>query len=362
MLGSFFSVLPLLVSLFWFIMFARKYRESDAAKRLLAVFFGVCTVLELCHALLYNVFEENVLPVPLESLWIACSLSVYPIYYIYICRLTAQPVPPHKASLLLAPGLLVAVCSLWMPVGTTNQMRIALNIVQVACVIVLGSRRLRAFDHRLAELYAETEDKHTRPTRNLLMLVLLIALNTIVLNLLGRAYVITSHWLILLTLDPIAVMLCALGYIGYRRSFRVEQFLADNPQETLPDASGETRELGAKIEHLMVTEAYYLRQNITLTEVAREVGSCRTYVSNYINQELHSSFSDYVNRLRIEHAKMVILQHDRHGGDSKFSAIAQDVGFTGEQSFYRNFRKFTGMTPMAWLEQQRSKASGATTL
>ena len=224
-------------------------------------------------------------------------------------------------------------------------------------MVVFGSRRLRTFDHRLAESYAETEDKDMRPTRNLLIVILLIAINSIVLNILGRESVITSHWLILFALDPIAVQLFLLGYIGYRRSFRVEQFLTDNPEEMLPDAPAENKELGAKIEMLMVTKAYYLRQNVTLTEVARRVGSCRTYVSNYINQELQCSFSDYVNRLRIEHAKMVILQHDRHGGDSKFSAIAQDVGFTNEQSFYRNFRKFAGMTPMAWLEQQRSKAS-----
>jgi len=357
MLGSFFSVLPLQVSLFWFMAFIRKYRESDAAKRVLTIFFGVCTVLELCHALLYNVFEDRVLPVPLESLWFACTLSVYPIYYLYICRLTAQPVSPRKTTLVLAPGLLVAFCSLLWPGVTIDSVRIALNIVQVACVVVFGSRRLRAFDHRLAESYAETEDKDMRPTRNLLIVILLIAINSIVLNILGRESVITSHWLILFALDPIAILLFVLGYIGYRRSFRVEQFLADNPEEVLPDTPAENKELGAKIEHLMVTEAYYLRQNVTLTDVAREVGSCRTYVSNYINKELHSTFSDYVNHLRIEHAKMMMMQHDRHHSQSKFSVIAQNVGFSGEQSFYRNFRRFTGMTPLAWLEQQREKAT-----
>ena len=357
MLGSFFSVLPLLVCLFWFVAFARKYRESDAAKRMLTIFFGVCTVLELCHVMLYNVFEDRVLPVPLESLWVACSLSVYPIYYIYICRLTAHPVSARKTALILAPGFLVAIGFLLWPGFTTNLVRLVVNIVQVACVVFFGFRHLRTFDHKLAELYAETEDKDMRPIRNLLIAFILTSLNTIVLNILGRESVITSEWLILLALDPIAVLLFVLGYIGYRRSFRVEQFLADNPEEPLPDAPAENSELGAKIEHLMVTEAYYLRQNVTLTEVAREVGSCRTYVSNYINQEMHCSFSDYVNRLRIEHAKMVILQHDRHGGDSKFSAIALNVGFTSEQSFYRNFRKFTDMTPHAWLEEQRRKAS-----
>ncbi|MBR6141709.1 MAG: helix-turn-helix transcriptional regulator [Bacteroidaceae bacterium] len=350
------AVLPLLVCLYWFVRFAAEHRRADAAKKVLTVFFAVCSVLYLCHALLFHLYAETGLPTPLESLWAACSLSVYPIYFLYICRLTAQPASPRLTVQVLAPGLLVALAILCWNNETTDSVRQVLNALQVLSVVIFGYRRLRAFDRKLSELYAETEDKSVLPIRILLVAVLLTAIVSFVLNILGRKYVITNHGMIPFALVPMAVLLFVLGYIGSKRSFRVEQFLTDNPEETPPDAPAENKELGAKIEHLMVTEAYYLRQNVTLTDVAREVGSCRTYVSNYINQELRCSFSDYVNRLRIEHAKMMMMQHDRHGGESKFSSIAQNVGFSGEQSFYRNFRKFTGMTPLAWLEQQRGKA------
>lgn len=352
----FLTVLPLLVCLYWFVRFAAEHRRADAAKKVLTVFFAVCSVLYLCHALLFHLYAETGLPTPLESLWAACSLSVYPIYSLYIYRLTAHPFSLRRIVFFLAPGLLVALAILCWNNETTDVLRQMLTALQVLCVVVFGYRRLHSFDRKLSELYAETEDKSVLPIRILLVAVMLISLNSFVLNILGRNFVISNHGMMYFTIGPMAVLLFVLGYIGHRRSFRVEQFLADNPEEVLPDAPAENKELGVKIEHLMVTEAYYLRQNVTLTDVAREVGSCRTYVSNYINQELHCSFSDYVNRLRIEHAKMMMMQHDRHGGESKFSSIAQNVGFSGEQSFYRNFRKFTGMTPLAWLEQQRGKA------
>ena len=351
----FITVLPLTVCLYWFVWFAIEHHRADAAKKMLTVFFGVCSMLYFCHILLYHRYAETGLPTPLESLWAACSLSVYPIYFLYICRLTAQPASLRRTIQVLTPGLLVALAILFWNNETTDVLRQTLNGLQMVSLVFFGYRHLRAFDRKITELYAETEEKSVLPVRILLVAVMLTSLNSFVLNILGRNYIISNQGMILFAVGPMAALLFVLGYIGHRRTFRVEQFLADNPYEPLPDTPMEDEELGAKIEHLMVTKAYYLRQNITLTDVAREIGSCRTYVSNYINQELHTSFSDYVNRLRVEHAKMVMMQHERHGSVTKFAVIAQSVGFTSEQSFYRNFRKFSGMTPMAWLEKQRRK-------
>lgn len=355
MLGSSFAVLPLAVCVYWFVRFALEHRRADAAKRMLTYFFGICSVLYSCHCLLYFRYAETGLPAPLEALWAACSLTVYPLYYLYICQLTAQPASTRQKAFVLVPGLLVALAILVWNNRTTDTVRQVMTALQVIDVVAYGYRRLHAFDRRLTDLYAETEDKSVRSLRILLVAVMLTSLNSFVLNILGREFIIASQWLIVFGLGPIAMLLFALGLIGHSRSFRTEQFLADNPPEAVPEAPADNKELGAKIEHLMVTQAYYLRQDITLTAVAREVGSCRTYVSNYINQEMRCSFSDYVNRLRIEHAKMVMLQHARHGGISKFSTIATDAGFSGEQSFYRNFRRFTGTTPAAWLEAQTRK-------
>ena len=352
-LSSVFVILPLLACLFWFLRFAVHHRRSDAAKRTLTVFFGICTVLYLCHAIFFFLYSETGLPTPIEGLWATCSLSVYPLYFLYICRLTAQTVSPRKLTIIFAPGLLVAIAVFVWNNEATDTIRQAVTALQVLSVVVFGSLRLRTFDRNITELYAETEDKNVHPVRILLLAVMLISLISFVLNILGREYFIATQWTIVIALGLMTALLFMLGEIGYKRSFRVDQFLADNPEETVSDVSAEPGELGAKIERLMITEAYYLHKNVTLTDVAREVGSCRTYVSNYINQQMHCSFSDYVNRLRVEHAKMVIMQHERHGGESKFSVIALSVGFTNEQSFYRNFRKHAGMTPNAWLEQQR---------
>ena len=38
--------------------------------------------------------------------------------------------------------------------------------------------------------------------------------------------------------------------------------------------------------------------------------------------------------------------------DKKLSQIAEESGFSGERSFFRNFKKVTGVTPRQWIESE----------
>ena len=71
------------------------------------------------------------------------------------------------------------------------------------------------------------------------------------------------------------------------------------------------------------------------------------------------SFSDYINNLRVEHAKTLLSQNTEN---TKILTIATRSGFSSEQSFYRNFNKFTGMKPLEWVKsvQEKAKNTGDT--
>ncbi|MDO5447094.1 MAG: hypothetical protein Q4F34_04870 [Prevotellaceae bacterium] len=45
----------------------------------------------------------------------------------------------------------------------------------------------------------------------------------------------------------------------------------------------------------------------------------------------------------------------REGSDPKILPIADKSGFSSEQSFYRNFKKYTGMNPAHWMTKNRPK-------
>ena len=96
----------------------------------------------------------------------------------------------------------------------------------------------------------------------------------------------------------------------------------------------------------------FLIKNLKINDVVKEIDSNRTYVSNYINSTYHCSFSDYINQLRIEHAKTLLLSSETA---TKLSSIAEASGYSSESSFYRNFQKVVGMTPNEFRNKRKER-------
>ena len=346
MLRILFSFIPFYVCLFWFITFITHYRKSDTAKRILTWFLFTCVVLYFCHALFFTVGLSH----PMECLWTLCSLSVYPLYYAYICNLVSRPNAPFRLFLILLPGIIVAAAKFFLALDEVDDARQMLCAIQIFGVIYFGYRKLRAFDREIANVYADTEGRDTTAVKHLLIAFVITSLCTTVANALGRHYFAQSDWLVFAVLTPFSVMLFTLSYIGFTRDFSFEQFVEDSKdygeQPTGDTSEKEEREMGYSIEQLIITKQLYLTPNLKIGDVSKVTGICRTYISTYINQTKGMSFSDYINGLRVEHAKSLLSQNT---DNTKIATLATRSGFSSEQSFYRNFHKFTGMKPLEWV-------------
>ena len=108
-------------------------------------------------------------------------------------------------------------------------------------------------------------------------------------------------------------------------------------------------ELLNRIRQLMEQQQLYLNSDLKLEDVASALGLNRSYVSDCINSHTGDSFSQFVNGYRIEYAKSML----RNQPDTKVTSLYLSAGFSSEQSFYRNFKSFTGMTPKEWIASQK---------
>ena len=144
MLHALFSTLPTSVCLCWFVIFALCHKTADRAKRMLTWFLLVCTVLYLCHAYFFNEGEQAWV----EGLWMLCSLSVYPLYFIYIKQLTSSESSVAGSLWYMTPALMVAGCN-WMGFIELSQWaHKGVFMVQVIMIYWLGTRKLNCFDRQ----------------------------------------------------------------------------------------------------------------------------------------------------------------------------------------------------------------------
>lgn len=89
-------------------------------------------------------------------------------------------------------------------------------------------------------------------------------------------------------------------------------------------------------------------QDITLTSVAREVHLSESYFSTLFKKLCGTSFTEYLNAVRIEESKRLLAQ-----GDLNVTEAAVRVGFASQSYFSKVFRRVTGMSPRHYAELHR---------
>lgn len=118
-----------------------------------------------------------------------------------------------------------------------------------------------------------------------------------------------------------------------------------------PDMLAARYELIEKgLARCMMQEKLYLRTNLSIFEVAQAVGTNKTYLSDYLNNRINTSFYDYINELRVEYACRLIERMDR---DNRLTMgeVAQACGFGSDSTFHRQFVRTMDVTPKKYYRQ-----------
>lgn len=137
----------------------------------------------------------------------------------------------------------------------------------------------------------------------------------------------------------------------YRRLERdineVRQIMSEKPSvpESLPDFS-------ADVEALFANRKLHRNHDLSVSQLAREIGTNRSYLSAWLNNTLGTNFCDFVNGYRIADAEAML-----DSGDCSVTQeeIATTVGFNSLSTFRRAFIKKHGITPRQYCRGRRRK-------
>ncbi|WP_160114567.1 helix-turn-helix domain-containing protein [Aquimarina sp. AU474] len=109
-------------------------------------------------------------------------------------------------------------------------------------------------------------------------------------------------------------------------------------------------ELKSRLLDFMKQEKPHLNHDLRLDDLAKELNISRHHMSQVINENLDSSFFDFINQYRIEEAKKMLLEED----NLNMTEILYSSGFSNRVSFYKAFKKFTKTTPSAYKLQKNN--------
>ena len=114
------------------------------------------------------------------------------------------------------------------------------------------------------------------------------------------------------------------------------------PQANIPDNIGQLLEQHCEGGQL------YLRQDITLSELSKAIGTNRYYLSQYFTRQ-ETTYNAYINGLRIQH--FVRLYQEAVAADRPFTAqqLAQESGFRSYSTFAAAFKQRMGQTVKMWM-------------
>ena len=127
------------------------------------------------------------------------------------------------------------------------------------------------------------------------------------------------------------------------------------PYRVLSDTENMTQTRNAERMHRILhdLETHY-SEPVRLSEIAKREGLTPTYLSHLFREQLHIPFQDYLGRLRLEAAMLLLRQSDTALTDAAYAC-----GFSDPKYLNRSFQKNLGMTPRQWLQENRPDPSRA---
>ncbi|MGJ1420363.1 helix-turn-helix domain-containing protein [Sphingobacterium spiritivorum] len=103
------------------------------------------------------------------------------------------------------------------------------------------------------------------------------------------------------------------------------------------------------------TQRLHLNPGLTLSTLADHIGINTHDLSYVINNGLEKNFYQFINELRTEEAKKLLVSGEAKQLD--MFGIAIQAGFNSRTTFYSSFKKVTGVTPTEYIKAYHSRSS-----
>ncbi len=219
--------------------------------------------------------------------------------------------------------------ALW-PTERVKEAYVAFLWCYAWAVVIIGYVRTRKYLTYIRTNYSNIDDIDISWLRPVFLFAIVSQLSWLFTSLYADMFVDTLYYA-----SSIALWLLVLHYSwNFHPIVIKEDDLSAHPNRQ-PIERGE-------LERIVEDRKLYLNSGLTLCELAKIMGSNRTYVSNYLSMVRGQTFYDYINQLRIEKASLPMMEEHP---EYTLEYVAEQSGFGSISTFRRAFVKQTGHLP-----------------
>lgn len=317
-------------------------RDTTMLSRLVSILMAIiaaqCIKDVVCYHLLGSDFD-----IVDWRLMTAVDMIVEPIYTLILVelvkpgRITWRRVIYNEIPFLLCP-LLYALTGLII----FFYVLVGMGLIYGTYFLVWTTIQIPRYNKSLMERFSYTEDINLNWLRVILYSFYFVLALWIVDCLVIHLNVEVLYMAVSL------VMWMLIDFFIYKHKSVIEE-LEEEPKEEELVEEQIPEDLGSKIRRLFVEEQIYLNPTLKVSDLAMQLATNRTYISNQINREMGMTFYDYVNGMRVEHAKRLIRE-----SEDNIKEIALASGFSSASAFTRVFQREVGMTPSEYRQVEET--------
>jgi AraC-like DNA-binding protein len=226
----------------------------------------------------------------------------------------------------------------------------SLLLVRYTCLFLKSYRQFR---YRMDNYYSDEEAGRLR----WVIFSFFASLAVGVTALLSAVFMSTLIALLFSIIFDVFYIFFAIRFVNYAHQFQViECAMDDDAPEDEDAALPESKKTAISLFAQNIIETNlkvwadgkrFLQSGLTIDDVSRHIGTNSKYLSLYINQTMNRTFREWINGLRIEEAKRLLLKHP----DMTVAEVAERTGFSDRSYFTRQFTTQMNTSPREWQKQ-----------
>lgn len=348
--------------LLFFSFFLITVKTKNKKSNYLFAFFFILIAFDISALFLKNWYIEN--PI-IDNLRIASSLLQLPILYFYVLSVCYSNIKINLKN--WAHGLLFIIIFLFIlftkKTKTTFIIFQAISEIQYFFYIILIFINLKNYKNIYLENYTNLKKLNYKWLVQMISILLLAHL-FVIFKLFVHIAGDTKNQILFNSVITISALLVS-SYFVLKALYQPQIFsgidyetvtisnLIKKPKTQKLEINSETEEKIKVLKAFMTEKEPFLNPELTIQNLATQIGFSQKELSKIINQYMDKHFFDFINDYRITKA-LSILENPKEK-DLTILEILYSVGFNSKSSFNTAFKKHSYLTPAEYRKKVLSE-------